>query len=279
MVSSMKFTSVRRQTVFKRIFIVLWFVTPIAVSLFVLSKARNENDSMRPSCCGPKCRVRTKDRPTQHYDESYFKWQTELGLEKAKERDWQLFMEVNKQSTVGDLGAGGGHILASLDIKKRIAVEVNGLARLAMEKIYPGKINAYEYPEDVPDNTLDLLFSTSAIEHFECPLTELREMAKKVKVGGRILLGIKNEGLAIGVPVNANDKNQHIYTWNFQELHNLITMAGFKVTEFEPSRHYTMEVHAKRLKYPQSFTSHDSDIYIWIKGVKPAASNSTTGPR
>lgn len=96
-------------------------------------------------------------------------------------------MEVNKQSTVGDLGAGGGHILASLDIKKRIAVEVNGLARLAMEKIYPGKINAYEYPEDVPDNTLDLLFSTSAIEHFECPLTELREMAKKVKVGGRIV--------------------------------------------------------------------------------------------
>lgn len=107
-------------------------------------------------------------------------------------------MEVDKQSVVADLGAGGGHILAALDIKTRIAVEVNGLARLAMEKLYPGKIKSYEYPEDVPDNSVDLLFSTSAIEHFECPLTELREMAKKVKVGGRIVSCLFSNSLWTG---------------------------------------------------------------------------------
>lgn len=54
-------------------------------------------------------------------------------------------MEVGRRdSTVAYLGAGDVHNLAALKIKKRIAVEVIGLARLVMDKIYPGKIEANE---------------------------------------------------------------------------------------------------------------------------------------
>lgn len=88
---------------------------------------------------------------------------------------------------VVDLGAGGGHILAVLNVSKRIAVEVNDVARQSIETNYPGKIRSVQYPEDLSDNSVDLVFSTSAIEHFECPLTEMREIARKMKKGGRIV--------------------------------------------------------------------------------------------
>lgn len=96
-------------------------------------------------------------------------------------------MNVSSTDVVADLGAGGGHILASLKVSRKIAIEINAVARESMEKNYPGQIETYMYPEDVPDNSVDVLYSTSAIEHFECPLTELREMARKVKAGGRVV--------------------------------------------------------------------------------------------
>lgn len=78
-------------------------------------------------------------------------------------------------------------MLASLNITRKIAIEVSEVARKGIRKVYPGQIEMYQFPELVPDNSIDVLLSTSAIEHFECPLTELREMSKKVKVGGTIV--------------------------------------------------------------------------------------------
>lgn len=70
-------------------------------------------------------------------------------------------------------------------MSRRYAVEVSDVARDAMEGAYPGLIRSVQYPEQLPDKSIDLLFSTSAIEHVECPLTEMRELARKVKKGGR----------------------------------------------------------------------------------------------
>lgn len=111
-------------------------------------------------------------------------------MKKAREKDWSDFLGVKETDSVADLGAGGGHILATLNVRKRIAVEVNDAARLSIQESYPGKIESYQYPEDVPNDSIDILFSTSALEHFECPLTELREMSKKVKHGGRVVSGL-----------------------------------------------------------------------------------------
>lgn len=85
------------------------------------------------------------------------------------------------------MGAGGAHILATLNVSRRIAVEINQVAWNGMDKLYPNMIEKYKYPEDIPDDILDIVYSVSAIEHFECPLAELREMARKVKIGGKIV--------------------------------------------------------------------------------------------
>lgn len=131
------------------------------------------------------CNTLTKKKKEIAFRHSHA--QTKLGKEKAQQMDWNKLLGTRSNDTVVDFGAGGGHILAVLNVSRRIAVEISDVARDAMEKVYPGLIEGYRFPEDLPDDSVDLMFSTSAIEHFECPLTELREMARKVKVGGRVV--------------------------------------------------------------------------------------------
>lgn len=82
--------------------------------------------------------------------------------------------------TVADFGAGGGFILASLNVKGKIAIEPNNKASGFIHETSPD-IVVYKYPEDVPSGTVDLLISRHALEHMECPITELREMRKALK--------------------------------------------------------------------------------------------------
>ncbi len=212
-------------------------------------------------CCGPGCRTR---QPVSegHYDERYFQWQTSQGLRKATGLNWTTHLELAPGAAVADLGAGGGHILATLGTAaKVVAVEINPSARASMRRMYP-HIERYEFPEDVPDNSLDVVYSTSAIEHFECPLTELREMVRKLRVGGRLIVGIKNEGRQYAGAARESDIHQHLWTWNRQLLYNTLRKAGVHVTRIDPP---TAVLHRQLQKTPpgQKFIP-----YYWARGVK-----------
>lgn len=163
--------------------------------------------------------------------------QTAQGLAKAQGMNFNLLFQTRPTDVVGDLGAGGGHILATLNVSRRVAIELNPHARASMPVTYPdAAIHAVQYIEDVADDSLDLLYSTSVIEHLECPLTELRAAAAKVKVGGRIIVGIKNEGVQVGREWvdPAKDLDLHLYTWAPQLLANLLYSAGFRVDRVDP---------------------------------------------
>jgi len=163
--------------------------------------------------------------------------QTSQGRTKALNTNFNSIFQTRPTDVVGDLGAGGGHILATLNVSRRVAIELNPHARASMAVNYPdAAIHAVQYIEDVEDNSLDLLFSTSVIEHLECPLTELRAAAAKIKVGGRIIVGIKNEGVQVGRQWTdpAQDIDMHLYTWAPQMLANLLYAAGFQVDRVDP---------------------------------------------
>lgn len=212
-------------------------------------------------CCGPGCRTRVAVSE-KHYDARYFQWQTGQGLKKASSTNWTSHLEMRPGDAVADLGAGGGHILATLSTASRVmAVEINPSARASMSQMYP-HIERYEYPEDVPDNSLDVVYSTSAIEHFECPLTELREMVRKLRVGGRLIVGIKNEGRQYSEEAKESDINQHLWTWNRQLLYNTLRKAGVQVTRIDPSPK-TLQEQFQRTPPGQKFIP-----YYWARGVK-----------
>lgn len=81
------------------------------------------------------------------------------------------------------------------------------------------------------------------------------------------MVGILNEGVGIGIGAVKNDRHRHIYTWNFQNLQNLLNFAGFEVTGFEPNVSQALE-HAKKINETKIFRSHIANLYIWVRGVK-----------
>jgi len=93
--------------------------------------------STKSRCCGPGCRTQNFGA-AKHYNAKYFAWQTKLGKEKAEKNDWTKLIGINEGDVVADLGAGGGHILNSIKIAKRlIAVELSQHARSTMNQMYP----------------------------------------------------------------------------------------------------------------------------------------------
>lgn len=95
--------------------------------------------------------------------------------------------------TVADLGAGGGFTLASLNVKRKIGIELNNQARRFINENSP-EIDVYKYPEDVPSGTVDLLISRHALEHMECPITELQQMRKALKPNAKAVSYLTNLG-------------------------------------------------------------------------------------
>lgn len=225
----------------------------------------------KPACCGPGCRG-DLGKAASHYDKKYFEWQTGQGLAKAQGTNFNSVFQTRPTDVVGDLGAGGGHILATLNVSGRVAIEINPHARALMSVAYPdAAIHAVPYIEDVADDSLDLLYSTSVIEHLECPLTELRAAAAKVKVGGRIIVGIKNEGVQVGRVWTdpAKDIDMHLYTWAPQMLANLLYSAGFRVDRVDPPA--AVAERASTTWTASDRASYKAFVYHWAFATKVAA--------
>lgn len=227
-------------------------------SSLLLSKAGKMN------CCGSGCRSPSIIK--EYYDNTYFSWQIPYGKRRAAERDWNLFLKANPNFTVADLGAGGGFVLSTLKVKKKIAIEVNDVARDYIKHNFPD-IHVYKYPEDVPNyEMVDILLSIDSAEHMECPITELREMAKRVRKGGKVIVSVKNEGVGYAIPAVENDIHQHFYTWAPQNLHNLVKAAGFKMIGISPS---IKQMNATFNRWtPDTFTTWRANFVLVAWGEK-----------
>ena len=181
-------------------------------------------------CCGPGCRSPQQSSVGAHYDAAYFAWQADIGLKKAKSAAWHKTYMVAANDTVLDFGAGTGAILASLGsrVRGKVAVEFSDVAREYMRTRYPD-IQRHKYPEAVPDGSVSLVVSSSVIEHVECPIQELAELRRKLVPGGRVIIGIKNEGVELWKSWRANNRDNHLWTWNSMLLGNTLRAAGFVV--------------------------------------------------
>lgn len=102
----------------------------------------------------------------------------------------------------------------------------------------------------------------------ECPLTELREVFKKVRPGGRLIVGIKNEGVQYLQQYKTGDTDNHLYTWNALLLGNMVRAAGFRVDEVLPS----LEERSQRANEwdTNAVSSYRAFIYHWLHSTKVA---------
>lgn len=159
-----------------------------------------------------------------HYDKSYYNWQKGSGVLTAKVIASRIKPYIRPTDCVLDFGCGGGFLLAELDCAKRRGVEINPFARA--QAIQNGA-ECSATTDEVPAACADVIVSNSCIEHVESPLTELRQLHPKLRVGGGLIVLVPHETLASRY--RPKDVNQHLYAWSPMALGNLVTLAGFEV--------------------------------------------------
>jgi SAM-dependent methyltransferase len=161
-----------------------------------------------------------------HYDASYFAWQRSGGELSAVLDRWEFEPFVGRDDVVLDFGCGGGYLLQALSCCLRYGVEPNPDARRQAIKA----ARVYADVDELPQNVLfDTVISHHCLEHVDHPLEVLEKLRARLKPGGKAVFVVPSESWQKQRTYQANDINQHLYTWTPLSLGNLFAHAGFRV--------------------------------------------------
>lgn len=166
------------------------------------------------------------DLKSTYYDEKYFGWQATIG-EFGGWASQSMFIEyISSDSRVLDFGCGGGFLLKNINCSKKVGVEINPSAAESAKK---NGIEVFSNVEDVPDDYVDVIISNNALEHTLQPYKELKDLHRKLQVGGKIIFVVPCE--SISYSYQQNDINHHLFSWSPMCIGNLFTEAGYSVME------------------------------------------------
>src|SRR5204862_6649219 len=84
-------------------------------------------------------------------------------------------------------------------------------------------------------SSFSLVVSNHALEHVASPLETLRQIAIVLEPGGRLVLFLPLDDWRARNQrkFRRGDRNMHLQTWTPQLLGNVLTQAGFQITEIK----------------------------------------------
>jgi ubiquinone/menaquinone biosynthesis C-methylase UbiE len=156
-------------------------------------------------------------RHSNHFNEAYYNARARIAIDK-------FFSGVDKNSRILDFGCGLGQNIFYMP--NAVGYDIS---KFGIEFCRKKGINATTQLEDIPDESFDVVFSAHVLEHHPHPMTMLEEMYRKLKKGQKLILVIPHE--RHGKAQFKYDLNQHLYTWNFQAINNLLLTVGFQIQE------------------------------------------------
>ncbi|TNE64093.1 MAG: class I SAM-dependent methyltransferase, partial [Bacteroidetes bacterium] len=164
-----------------------------------------------------------------HYDYGYYAWQDPIG----KFGGWANLVKVegfiSESDTVVDFGCGGGYLLHNIRCKEKVGIEINEAAREQAQRM---GIRCVAASDAIESEFADVIISNNALEHVRHPLSELTELHRILKPGGKMVFMVPCE--TISYKYQPNDINYHLYSWSPMCIGNLFTEAGFQVIESKP---------------------------------------------
>ncbi len=132
----------------------------------------------------------------------------------------------NTDEKIMDFGAGNGNFARKTQDKIKKSVLCVEPAE-NMKSCFEG-LNLKSSLNEVTDNSLDFIYSLNVLEHIENDESYLRELHKKLKVGGRIFIYVP----AFPLLYSSMDKKVgHYRRYCKKELVNKMKNAGFKVNK------------------------------------------------
>jgi SAM-dependent methyltransferase len=194
----------------------------------------NQKDTHRPGYATRPMSGTPIEKPavSDHYQGErgarYFGWQGSGGELEARIELAKFQGEVSPRDRVVDFGCGGGWLLGLLSCAERTGVEPNPPARAEGQR---RGLRIVESSAELGDSSADVVISNHALEHTLAPWTELRELARVLRPGGRLLLWLPIDDWRRQRRPRAADVNHHLYTWTPQLLANLLAEAGFEVRQ------------------------------------------------
>ncbi len=139
---------------------------------------------------------------------------------------------IKEDLNIIDFGCGGGQLLKNIQCKNKIGIECNESARKMAVKL---GIPVVDSADSIENEWADLIISDNVLEHVLHPLRELKELYRKLKIGGKFVFVVPCESVKFSY--KPNDFNHHLYSWSPSNIGNLMVEAGYTVVESKPYIH------------------------------------------
>lgn len=171
--------------------------------------------------------VNQQSLPHKYYNKAYGEWQISLNKfgAKAKARYWKKYIRMNHRCV--EFGCSTGYILHSLPCNYKVGVEANPWARRYAKDVL--KLAIVERLSKLKTNDFDIVFTSSVLEHVECPICELREMHRILKPGGTVIITVP--GMSPRSLTYHHNIDHHFYAFGALEAGNMLASTGFKIVE------------------------------------------------
>jgi hypothetical protein len=164
----------------------------------------------------------------QHYNEEYQKWQLASNQLGVVLKRYLHAPHTRPDMICAEFGGSSGAILASMNCKKKILIELNPAARKFAIDNYG--LEAHARTCSIPSNSLDYVLTTSVLEHVECPICECREIHRVLKPGATFVVTVP--GMApTSMSWRPKDINNELQMFGALELGNILVGAGFEVMD------------------------------------------------
>jgi len=157
---------------------------------------------------------------------SYWEYQRPIGRVGGELNRWKFEPHLTDGDVVVDFGCGGGYLLARLPGQTKIGVDPSPLAR---EEAAREGIHVVESTAELPDSSTDVVISNHALEHTFSPFEELRDLARILRPGGKLVMTLPVDDWRAERRPDPHDPNGHLYAWTPLLIANLLTEAGFDV--------------------------------------------------
>jgi SAM-dependent methyltransferase len=155
------------------------------------------------------------ERHNTHFNDDYYNARAKIALTK-------FFNGYDINNRILDFGCGLGQNIYYLP--NAMGYDIS---KFGVEFCKKKNINATNNVDDVKNESFDIVLSTHVLEHHPNPKQMLQQIFSKLKKGGTLILVIPHE--VHGKAKYELDLNQHLFTWNFQAINNILITTGFTV--------------------------------------------------